>query len=80
MIYFDPLSSQLLLFTIILVIVPQKLVDVLDFLRLPHRPMVSRHVKIHKKPLSKQVENWDEVSNALKGTEFESFLKSDYTL
>ncbi|WOL02784.1 hypothetical protein Cni_G11503 [Canna indica] len=57
-----------------------KLVDVLEFLRLPQRRLVSRHVKIHKKPLSKQVENWDDISSALKGTEYESFLNVDYRL
>ncbi|KAG6477962.1 nodulation protein H-like isoform X1 [Zingiber officinale] len=57
-----------------------KLVDVLDFLRLPHRHLVSRHVKIHRKPLDKQVDNWEVVVNALKGTEYESFLNADYTL
>ncbi|CAL9054644.1 unnamed protein product [Musa banksii] len=46
-----------------------KLVDVLKFLGVPQRLMVSRHVKIHKKPLSKQVENWEDVYNAIKGTE-----------
>ncbi|RWV86601.1 hypothetical protein GW17_00051490 [Ensete ventricosum] len=57
-----------------------KLVDVLKFLGLPQRRMVSRHIKIHKKPLSKQVENWEDVYNALKGTEHQSFLNADYKL
>ncbi|XP_042403599.1 uncharacterized protein LOC121993001 [Zingiber officinale] len=57
-----------------------KLVDVLDFLRLPRRHLVSRQVKIHRKPLDKQVENLDVVVNALKGTEYERFLSADYTL
>ncbi|XP_074583026.1 uncharacterized protein LOC141839227 [Curcuma longa] len=57
-----------------------KLGDVLDFLRLPQRHLVSRHVKIHRKPLDKQVENWEVVVDALKGTEYESFLNADYTL
>lgn len=55
-----------------------KLMDVLDFLRVPHRALKSRHVKIHTKPLSDQIENWVVVSQSLKGTEFESFLQSDY--
>ncbi|KAM3353442.1 hypothetical protein ACQJBY_024550 [Aegilops geniculata] len=54
------------------------LVEVLDFLKVPVRKLVSRHVKIHTKPLSDQIENWDEVYNALNGTKFESFLNADY--
>ncbi|XP_047086933.1 uncharacterized protein LOC124698495 [Lolium rigidum] len=57
-----------------------KLVDVLDFLKVPTRKLVSRHVKIHTKPLSDQIENWDEVYNALNGTQFESFLDADYRI
>ncbi|XP_064968237.1 uncharacterized protein LOC135614624 [Musa acuminata AAA Group] len=57
-----------------------KLVDVLKFLGVPQRRMVSRHVKIHKKPLSKQVENWEDVYNAIKGTEYQGFLNADYKL
>ena len=56
----------------------QMLVEVLDFLKVPVRKLVSRHVKIHTKPLSDQIENWDEVYNALNGTKFESFLNADY--
>ncbi|KAG0501495.1 hypothetical protein HPP92_001567 [Vanilla planifolia] len=55
-----------------------KVMDVLDFLRLPHRKLNSRHVKIHTRPLSYQIENWNVLSKSLKGTEFESFLQSDY--
>ncbi|ONK73482.1 uncharacterized protein A4U43_C04F32030 [Asparagus officinalis] len=54
-----------------------KLMDVLEFLRLPQRELKTRHVKIHTRPLSEQVENWDAVSNALNGTKFKSFLQSD---
>ncbi|KAJ6842436.1 uncharacterized protein M6B38_301305 [Iris pallida] len=55
-----------------------KLKDVLEFLKVPQLKLVSRHVKIHTKPLSEQVENWDAISNTLKGTKYESFLHSDY--
>lgn len=58
----------------------QKLQDVLEFLRVPKGKLYSQHVKIHSKPLSDQVENWDAVSNALNGTEYESFLHSDYEM
>ncbi|XP_072147183.1 uncharacterized protein [Setaria viridis] len=52
----------------------QKLMDVLDFLRLPKRKLSSRHVKIHTKRLCDHIDNWADVSNALTGTRFESFL------
>lgn len=57
-----------------------KLLDVLDFLKVPRSKLVSRHVKIHTKPLSEQIENWDEVYNALNGTQYESFLNADYRI
>ncbi|KAI0529640.1 hypothetical protein KFK09_002194 [Dendrobium nobile] len=55
-----------------------KMMDVLDFLRMPHAKLTSRHVKIHTRPLSDHIQNWDVVSQALKGTKYESFLHSDY--
>ncbi|XP_078171333.1 uncharacterized protein LOC144565447 isoform X2 [Carex rostrata] len=55
-----------------------KLMDVLDFLQLPKKKLSSRHVKIHTKPLSHQVENWGDVFRALEGTPYENFLKDDY--
>ena len=58
----------------------QKLFDVLDFLNVPRRKLVSRHVKIHTKPLSEYIDNWDEVYSTLNGTQYESFLTSDYTI
>ncbi|KAL0911280.1 hypothetical protein M5K25_019411 [Dendrobium thyrsiflorum] len=54
-----------------------KVMDVLDFLRMPHRELKSQHVKIHTRPLPDQIENWKEVSQSLKGTKFESFVHSD---
>ncbi|KAJ1396943.1 P-loop containing nucleoside triphosphate hydrolase [Sesbania bispinosa] len=53
-----------------------KLKDVQEFLRLPYRELHSRQVKIHTAPLEKQIENWDEVQEALKGTPYQSFLLS----
>jgi hypothetical protein len=50
------------------------LMDVLDFLRLPKRKLLSRHVKIHTKRLRDHIDNWADVNNFLKGTPFESFL------
>lgn len=57
-----------------------KLRDVQRFLGVPRRKLVSRHIKIHTRPLSEQVDNWDDISIALQGTQFESFLKTDYDL
>ncbi|VFQ68361.1 unnamed protein product [Cuscuta campestris] len=55
-----------------------KLMDVQDFLRVPHQELRSRQVKIHKGALSSQVENWGEVEKTLKGTPYETFLQPDY--
>ncbi|XP_057965788.1 uncharacterized protein LOC131156266 [Malania oleifera] len=57
-----------------------KLVDVQDFLRVPQRDLKSRQVKIHRGPLSEQIQNWDDVQKALKGTSYERFLHADYQL
>ncbi|RDY02650.1 hypothetical protein CR513_13864, partial [Mucuna pruriens] len=51
-----------------------KLKDVQEFLRVPYRDLESRQVKIHTDPLSKQIENWDEVKKALTGTQYQKFL------
>ncbi|KAF8766113.1 hypothetical protein HU200_007609 [Digitaria exilis] len=51
-----------------------KLIDVLDFLRMPKRKLSSRHVKIHTKRLRDHIDNWADVNNTLTGTRFESFL------
>ncbi|XP_057986853.1 uncharacterized protein LOC110664335 isoform X2 [Hevea brasiliensis] len=55
-----------------------KLKEVQEFLRLPHRELTSRQVKIHSGALSDQIQNWDEVSQVLNGTSYESFLHLDY--
>ncbi|PIA46373.1 hypothetical protein AQUCO_01500124v1 [Aquilegia coerulea] len=52
-----------------------KLMDVQEFLRLPQRDLKSRQVKIHKAPISDQIENWNDVNSTLKGTQYESFLQ-----
>lgn len=57
-----------------------KMVDVQGFLGVPQRKLVSRHVKIHTRPLSEQVQNWDDVFHALKGTQYEKFLNADYKM
>ncbi|KAE9597254.1 hypothetical protein Lal_00007539 [Lupinus albus] len=54
-----------------------KLLDVQDFLKVPRMDLKSRQVRIHKGSLSSQVENWNDVSKALTGTPYESFLHED---
>ncbi|XP_047072779.1 nodulation protein H-like [Lolium rigidum] len=44
------------------------------FLGVPVRPLSSRHVKIHTSPLPDLVDNWEEVRETLRGTEFHRFL------
>ncbi|KAG6477055.1 nodulation protein H-like [Zingiber officinale] len=73
-------SHHIILFYEDLVNNRTKLMDVLDFLKLPKQKLFSRHVKIHKKPLSDQIENWGSVYATLKGTQYESFLNADYQL
>ncbi|XP_077213423.1 uncharacterized protein LOC143848376 isoform X2 [Tasmannia lanceolata] len=57
-----------------------KLLDVQEFLKVPSRDLSSRQVKIHTRPLSEQIENWDEVHRTLQGTQFENFLHADYQM
>ncbi|XP_059653932.1 uncharacterized protein LOC132300736 isoform X2 [Cornus florida] len=57
-----------------------KLIEVQDFLKVPRRDLKSRQVKIHKGSLSEQVENWDDIQRALRGTPYESFLHADYEI
>lgn len=57
-----------------------KLTEVQQFLRVPIRDLKSRQVKIHKGPLSEQVENWDDIQKTLKGTPYQSFLHTDYQM
>jgi hypothetical protein len=52
----------------------QKLIDVLDFLKMPKTKLSSRHVKIHTKQLRDHIENWADVNTTLKETPYESFL------
>ncbi|ERN05406.1 hypothetical protein AMTR_s00007p00223380 [Amborella trichopoda] len=57
----------------------KRMMDVQEFLRVPHRDLQSHQVKIHTRPISELVENWNEVYNTLKGTQYEIFLnQSDY--
>ncbi|CAK9869853.1 unnamed protein product [Sphagnum jensenii] len=51
--------------------------QVQKFLGLEPRKLESLQVKIHTRPLSQQIQNWDEVLVRLKGTKFESFLDEE---
>ncbi|MED6198234.1 hypothetical protein PIB30_064213 [Stylosanthes scabra] len=55
-----------------------KLMDIQDFLKVPHMELKTRQVKIHKGTLSSQVENWNDVEKALTGTPYENYLHEDY--
>jgi hypothetical protein len=57
----------------------RKMVEVQEFLKVPPRQLKSQQVKIHTRPLSDHVQNWNEVYKKLKGTKYEIFLnESDY--
>uniref|UniRef100_A0ACD5WN91 Uncharacterized protein n=1 Tax=Avena sativa TaxID=4498 RepID=A0ACD5WN91_AVESA len=55
------------------------LLRVQEFLGVPLRKLVSRQVKIHRRPLPDLVRNWEDVNSKLKGTEYARFLDgADY--
>lgn len=62
------------------IVLSQILNDVQDFLKVPRMDLHSRQVKIHKGPLSSQVENWSDVEKTLEGTSYQSFLHADYKI
>jgi hypothetical protein len=45
-----------------------------EFLGVPVKKLLSKHVKIHTRPLPDLVDNWDDVSKMLNGTEYARFL------
>ncbi|KAL8477144.1 hypothetical protein ACS0TY_029445 [Phlomoides rotata] len=57
-----------------------KLVDVEEFLGVPSMELTSRQVKIHKGSLTKHIKNWEDVNTTLRGTTYETFLHTDYTI
>lgn len=57
----------------------KRLTEIQQFLGVPQYKLESQQVKIHTRPLSDQIQNWDLVRSRLEGTEFENFLKqNDY--
>ncbi|GJN10850.1 hypothetical protein PR202_ga28983 [Eleusine coracana subsp. coracana] len=58
----------------------EALAQVQEFLGVPVKKLISRQVKIHTRPLPDLVQNWEEVSSKLNGTQYARFLDgSDYT-
>lgn len=58
---------------------PQELRRAQEFLGVEPTKLESKHVKIHTRPLFDQIDNWADLSEFLKGTRYESFLKGkDY--
>ncbi len=57
----------------------QKMLQVQEFVGVKVQDLQSEQVKIHTRPLQEQIQNWDEVSRHLQGTQFENFLQDkDY--
>jgi hypothetical protein len=57
----------------------QALSRVQEFLGVPVRRLSSKHVKIHTRPLPDLVDNWEQVSQVLNGTQYGRFLDdADY--
>jgi hypothetical protein len=58
----------------------QKMLQVQEFVGVKVQNLQSEQVKIHTRPLQEQIQNWDEVSRHLQGTQFEHFLQDkDYS-
>jgi hypothetical protein len=56
------------------------MLQVQEFVGVKVQNLQSEQVKIHTRPLQEQIQNWDEVSRHLQGTQFEHFLQDkDYS-
>lgn len=55
----------------------QRLTETQEFLGVRPRKLESQQVKIHTRPLSEQIQNWDEVLARLKGTKYEILVHDD---
>ncbi|XP_059649296.1 uncharacterized protein LOC132295166 [Cornus florida] len=53
---------------------PRLMSEAQEFLRVPVRKLKSCQVKIHIKPLSEHINNWEDVNRTLKGSQYEHFL------
>lgn len=63
-----------------LIMNPEHMTGIQEFLGVPPRKLESQQVKIHTRPLRKQIQNWDDVQARLKGTKYEVLAQdNDYT-
>ncbi|KAK8951567.1 hypothetical protein KSP39_PZI003410 [Platanthera zijinensis] len=51
-----------------------KMNEVLEFLKVPQRKLISGHVKIHTRPLAQQVGNWRDVVKAIMRTKYRGLI------
>jgi len=58
----------------------QRLDAIQDFLDVDPVPLQSLFKRVRSRPLSETIENWSEISNALRGTPYEWFLEDDLEL
>ncbi|KAH0460430.1 hypothetical protein IEQ34_011093 [Dendrobium chrysotoxum] len=57
----------------------QTMMEVLEFLKVPQRTLISGHVKIHTRPLAQQIENWRAVAKVIKRSKYRRFITvNDY--
>lgn len=57
-----------------------RLDEIQDFLGVDPVPLQSLFKRVRSRPLSETIENWSEISNALRGTPYEWFLEDDLEL
>ncbi|XP_020702527.1 uncharacterized protein LOC110114104 isoform X2 [Dendrobium catenatum] len=59
----------------------QTMMEVLEFLKVPQRTLISGHVKIHTRPLAQQIENWRVVAKVIKRSKYRRFITvNDYEI
>ncbi|PKU68499.1 hypothetical protein MA16_Dca020036 [Dendrobium catenatum] len=57
------------------------MMEVLEFLKVPQRTLISGHVKIHTRPLAQQIENWRVVAKVIKRSKYRRFITvNDYEI
>lgn len=60
-----------------LVMDPEHLNEIQKFLGVPPRKLESQQVKIHTRPLSEQIQNWNEVLATLNGSKYDTLVNDD---
>ncbi|KAL0917475.1 hypothetical protein M5K25_012538 [Dendrobium thyrsiflorum] len=59
----------------------QTMMEVLEFLKVPQRTLISGHVKIHTRPLAQQIQNWRAVAKVIKRSKYKRFITvNDYEI